>query len=193
MRLSTKLISKLFSITVVLAPVCWLVLGACARSAASPPFVVRSAAVERGVLTAQLDWQPSAVLLDALDHGIALDFEITLKADAPNELGWQRTFAQTHWHRELRYFPLTRQYQLRDLDPVPGTAAETRSYAARASLIAAIADLRLELPATFPTTAAQHYSLRIELERDNLPGALRLPALFDADWRLSSGNYVWNP
>jgi hypothetical protein len=170
-----------------------LALVACARPAAAPPFVVRGAAVEHGLLTAQLDWQPSAVLLDALDHGIPLDFEITLKARAPNDFGWQRTLAQIHWHRQLRYFPLTRQYQLRDLDPTPAGATETRSYAARASLIAAIADLRLELPAMFPVTSAQQYALRIELERDNLPGALRLPALFDPDWRLSSGNYVWNP
>ena len=74
--------------------------------------------------------------------------------------------------------------------------AETRSYAARASLIAAIADLRLDLPESWSAPAmqdgaAQRYSLRIELERDNLPGALRLPALIDASWRLSTGSYTW--
>ena len=99
--------------------------------------------------------------------------------------------AQVRWHRELRYFPLTRQYQLRDPD-----GAETRSYAARASLIAAITDLRLDLPVNWSAPAlqggtAQRYSLRIELERDNLPGALRLPALIDASWRLSTGSYTW--
>ncbi|HEY8010664.1 MAG TPA: DUF4390 domain-containing protein [Rudaea sp.] len=181
MRLWKKLIS-------ILSPIA---LAACVQAPAAGAFAVRAAAIEYGQLNAQIDWQPSAVLLDALDHGIALDFAITLKAQAPALLGWQRTLAQTSWHRELRYFPLTRQYQLRDPD-----GAETRSYAARASLIAAIADLRLDLPASWSVPAmqggtAQRYSLRIELERDNLPGALRLPALIDASWRLSTGSYTW--
>jgi hypothetical protein len=179
--LSKKSISVLFL----------FLLAACSSTQDAAVFSVRAAAVEHGVLSAQIDWQPSAVLLDALDHGIALNFEITLKAQTPSGFGWQRTRAQIHWHRELRYFPLTRQYQLRDPD-----GSGTRSYAARASLIAAIADLRLDLPANWPPTAAhesaaQRYSLRIDLERDNLPGALRLPALIDADWRLSTGNYSW--
>jgi len=161
-------------------------LAACARAPQATTFTVRTAAVERGMLTTQVDWQPSGVLLDALDHGIALDFEITLKAQIRGFANWNRTLAQTHWHRELRYFPLTRQYQVRD-----AAHAETRSYAARASLIAAITDLRLELPADWPGAAAQRYALRIDLERDNLPGALRLPALIDVDWRLSTGTYTW--
>jgi hypothetical protein len=168
-----------------------VLIAACAPTQDRASFAVRSASIERGVLGAQLDWQPNDVLLDALDHGIALDFSITLKAQAPTFLGWQRTLAQTHWHRELRYFLLTRQYQLRDPDQVSGGGAETRSYPARASLIAAITDLRLSLPATWPTSGVTRYSLRIDLERDNLPGALRLPALIDVDWRLSTGSYTW--
>ncbi|HZT56863.1 MAG TPA: hypothetical protein VFA35_11595, partial [Burkholderiaceae bacterium] len=58
-------------------------------------------------------------------------------------------------------------------------------------VIAALADLRLPLDPALAAAAAQRYVLRIELERDVLPGALRLPALIDADWRLSTGDYAW--
>ena len=97
--------------------------------------------------------------------------------------------------KPLRYFPLTRQYQLRDPGDDPSRDTETRNYPARALLIAALSDLRLGLPADWPahtsSAGVQSYTLRIDLQRDNLPGALRLPALIDPDWRLSTGNFTW--
>ena len=167
---------------------------ACARSGDGARFGVREAAVAGDTLSAQLDWQPSETLLDGLDHGIPLVFDISLSAQAPGRLGLQANLAQQRWRRELRYFPLTRQYQLRDPDNTAGAArggAPARSYALRALVIAALADLRLPLDPALAAAAAQRYVLRIELERDALPGALRLPALIDADWRLSTGDYAW--
>ncbi|MBS0567554.1 MAG: DUF4390 domain-containing protein [Proteobacteria bacterium] len=164
--------------------------GACARTGDGVRFGVREAAVADGVLSAQLDWQPSETLLDGLDHGIPLVFDIRLSAQAPGKLGLRAELATQRWRRELRYFPLTRQYQLRDPDAAHG-GTQTRSYAVRALVIAALADLRLPLDPTLVAAAAQRYVLRIDLERDALPGALRLPALIDADWRLSTGNYAW--
>jgi hypothetical protein len=169
-------------------------LCACSHGA-SPRFAVRSANIEHGVLAAQLDWRPSALMLDALDHGIALDFEVTVEAQGAAWMGWHRQLGLATWRRELRYFPLTRQYQMRDPQNDAAHAGETRNYPARASLVAAISDLRLDLPADWvgaaDAGAVQRYTLRIDLQRDNLPGALRLPALIDADWRLSTGIFAW--
>lgn len=163
---------------------------ACARTDDGARFSVREAAVAAGTLSAQLDWQPGETLLDGLDHGIPLVFDISLSAQAPGRLGLQANLAQQHWRRELRYFPLTRRYQLRDPDNLHAAAAAP-SYAVRALAIAALADLRLPLDPALAAAPAQRYVLRIDLERDALPGALRLPALFDADWRLSTGNHAW--
>jgi hypothetical protein len=163
---------------------------ACGSKQDGARFNVREAAVTGGTLSAQLDWQPGDTLLDGLDHGIPLVFEINLAAQAPGRLGLQTDLAQQRWRRELRYFPLTRQYQLRDPDNLH-SAAVAPSYAVRALAIAALADLRLPLDPAVVAAPAQSYLLRIDLERDALPGALRLPALFDADWRLSTGNYAW--
>ena len=163
---------------------------ACGRSQEGVRFNVREAAVAGAALSAQLDWQPGDTLLDGLDHGIPLVFEISLSAQAPGRLGLQTTLAEQRWRRELRYFPLTRQYQLRDPDNLHG-AVVAPSYAVRALAIAALADLRLPLDPQLAAAPAQRYLLRIDLERDALPGALRLPALFDADWHLSTGNYTW--
>lgn len=186
MRYWKKFISTLFPIALA------AMAGACARTGDNARFAVREAAVGGGALTAQLDWQPNETLLDGLDHGIPLVFQITLSAQVAGPLGWKTNIAEQRWRRELRYFPLTRQYQLRDPD-LAQDSVQTRSYSVRQLVIAAIADLRLPLDPAMSAAAAQRYVLRIDLERDALPGALRLPAMIDADWRLSTGNYAWQP
>ncbi|HEX6833104.1 MAG TPA: DUF4390 domain-containing protein, partial [Rudaea sp.] len=125
------------------------------------------------------------VVLDALDHGIALQFKIDLAAQGAARLFWHPDLAQRETRIELRYFPLSRQYQWRDLD-----RGDTRNYSGRASLIAALEDLHLPVPDGFRGADVRRYRIRIELEREALPGALRLPALLDPKWRMS-GDYAW--
>jgi hypothetical protein len=161
-------------------------LAACGNSANDAQLRISGATVRQGVLSARLQWQPSDAVLDALDHGIVLDFVVDLRAYAPPRLGWRDTLAHIERHIELRFFPLSRRYQLRDLD-----RGETRSYAARALLMAALEDLRLELPDDWTQATAGSYALSVDLDRERLPGALRLPALLRPEWRLSSGNYSW--
>jgi Domain of unknown function (DUF4390) len=170
-----------------------LALAGCAR-APGPALAVRSAGVSGGVLNARLQWHPDASVLAALDNGIALDFTVTLRAQGAAVLGWHRTLATWQRHLELRYYPLSRQYQWRDLD-----RGETRSYAARALLIAALEDLRLPMSdfgaagamPDFGASGAQRFVFDIALDRNALPGALRLPALLRPAWQLSSGDYAW--
>lgn len=167
-----------------------IALAACGRPDGEAALRIRSADVSQGVLTARLQWQPGAAVLDALDHGILLDFRVDLRAYGPARIGWRTTLASAQRHIELRYFPLSRRYQLRDLD-----RGETRSYAARALLIAALEDLRLPLSPDWSgdgAAAARSYGVSIELDRDRLPGALRLPALLQRQWHLSSGEYAWS-
>ena len=160
------------------------VLAACAQ--APDALSVRSASIDAGVLSTQFVWQPDANVLDALDHGIALDFTVTLQAQTNATLGWRRTLRTQRRHLQLRYYPLTRQYQLRDLD-----RGQTRSYAARSLALAALENLRLPLPG-WQVPDARRYQLRITLNRNALPGALRLPALLRPAWHISSGDYVWS-
>ena len=169
--------------TKIINILCCIVLAACAGQA--PPLIVRAASVDNGVLNARLQWHPDASVLATLDHGIALDFIVTLRAQGAAVLGWHSTLATERRHLELRYYPLSRQYQWRDLD-----RGETRSYAARALLIAALEDLRLPVP-DLRTPRVQRFVLDIALDRNALPGALRLPALLRPAWRLSSGDYAW--
>ncbi len=93
-------------------------------------------------------------------------------------------------HIELRYFPLSRRYQLRDLD----ATADVRSFATPGYLLAGLNSLRLPLPAAF-ASLARGTTVRVDagLETAALPGALRLPALFEPAWQLSAAEYTWQP
>lgn len=159
-------------------------LAACARAPGA--FAVRSAALDGAVLTIRSDWRPDAQVLDALDRGIELPFVVTLRALRPGMLG-EETVATYRRHVQLRYFPLSRQYQVRDAED-----AATRNYAARALALAAMENLRLPLSG-FDGAGATQFRVRITLDRDALPGALRLPAVLRSAWRMDSGDYAWLP
>jgi hypothetical protein len=159
----------------LLSPLLCFALGACARAPGA--FVVQTAALDGGTLTVRSQWQPDARVLDALDHGIELPFVITLHGQGS---GVTQRFER---HVQLRYFPLSRQYQIRDVED-----DATRSYAARALAIAAMENLRLS---GFGDAVAAQWQVRIRLDRDALPGALRLPAMLQSQWHLDSGEYSW--
>ena len=173
MQLWKKIISIFFCIVTV----------ACAQT--PPAFVVRSAAIDAGTLAARLEWRPDARVLEALDNGIALQFDIDLQAQSRMSWSGRSTLAAQTRRLQLRYFPLSRQYQLRDLD-----LNQARSFSSRALALAALEDLRLPLSG-WKVLGAERYRLQIALDRDALPGALRLPALFQSAWRLCNGEYAW--
>ena len=160
-----------------------MTLAACAR--APHAFVVRGASIDGGVLAARLEWRPDARVLEALDHGIALQFDVRVSAQTAGGPPWRAPLATQTRHLQLRYFPLSRQYQLRDLD-----LDQARSFAARSLALAALEDLRVPLPA-WQAPRADRYHFEIALDRKALPGALRLPALFLPAWRLCDGDYTW--
>jgi Domain of unknown function (DUF4390) len=135
-----------------------------------------------------LDCRLSGPMQDALDHGIPLTLDIHVDA---GRFRFLPSAARSQQHIELRYFPLSRRYQLRDLD-APG--ADVRSFATPGYLMAGLASLRLPLPpgfATLPRGASVHVDAGLETAA--LPGALRLPALFEPAWQLSAAEYVWRP
>ena len=133
-----------------------------------------------------LDCRLSGPMQDALDHGIPLTIQIRVDAGR-----WRFTSSARSLQRiELRYFPLSRRYQVRDLD----ASADVRTFATPGYLFAGLNSLRLPLPAAF-ASLPRGTSLRVGagLETGALPGALRLPALFEPAWRLSAAEYTWQP
>jgi hypothetical protein len=165
-----------------------LVLAGCGVLAEQAPgaLVVRHAALERGggaaLLALELDCRLSGPMQDALDHGIPLTLAVDLRAGSH-----LRPQARAQPRIELRWFPLSRRYQLREIG-----SEDVRSFATRATLVAALGALRIGLPPTFaqlpPGTPLE---VSVALDPGALPGALRLPALFEPAWQLSSPGTRW--
>lgn len=134
------------------------------------------------VLQLDLDCRLSGPMLDALDQGIPLTLRVDVRTGH-----WPGTRAHATRSIELRYFPLSRRYQMRI-----GDDEDVRSFATPAYLVAALGSVRLQLPSTFATvdtTNPLHVSAA--LDPAALPGALRLPALFEPAWRLVAADTTW--
>lgn len=128
-----------------------------------------------------LDCHLSGPMQDALDHGIPVTLVIDVRA------GSWGSVARAAPRVELRYFPLSRRYQLRS-----GSADDVRSFATQAWLVAALGSLRLSLPSTFAhLPAGTTLRVRAAIDPTALPGALRLPALFEPAWQLASADSSW--
>lgn len=154
-------------------------LAGCARDAARATIV--AAAVAPGpapVLVADLRLAFSPAMLEALDRGIALRLELTLDG-----AGAGRS-AQLRRGLRLRYLPLAQQYQLSD------DAGAERSFVRRSQLLAALDRVRLPLSDEW-AQPFERYALGLELDASALPGPLRLPALYEPEWRMSAAPFRW--
>lgn len=167
----------------IISCICCIALAACVRAPDS--MSIQSASISADNLLAQIAWEPDASLLDALDHGIPLDFVLSLKAQKRALLGMHRDIAEQQRHIQLRYYPLSRYYQFRDLD-----MGQTRSFPARASALAALENIRIPL-ATWNAKTVDRYQLDVAIDRTALPGVLRMSSLVRPAWWLNSGSFTW--
>lgn len=165
-----------------------LLLAGCSLLAEQTPgtLVVRDARF--GVLAGDaqldldLDCRLSGPMQDALEHGIPITLQIDVRAGR-----WPNRIALAAPRIELRYFPLSRRYQLREVG-----SGEMRSFVTSAHLLAALGSLRLTLPSAFATLpAATPLHVSAAIDPAALPGALRLPALFEPAWQLAATETTW--
>lgn len=138
-------------------------------------------AADGAQLDLALDCRLNGPMSDALEHGIPITLRIDLEAEVAREGIAQRR------EIELRYFPLTRRYQLRDPH-----SENVRSFSAYGALIDALGALRVPLPAGFGELApGTRLRLRVGLDHSALPGPLRLPAILEPAWRLVAPEHAW--
>ncbi len=148
---------------------------------------VRSArimpAADGSVLLLDLDCRLSGPMRDALDHGIPITLRVQAEGRAPDSTAHARASQSI----ELRYFPLSRRYQLRQLDD-----RDVRTFTAPAAMIDALSGLRVSLPGNFAELpSGSNFAVDVGIDRTALPGALRVPATLEPAWWLSANTWRW--
>lgn len=131
----------------------------------------------RSTADAQLELDLRLDLPDTVVRGLTRGVPLSFRCDIDSAEG-----GRSSHRRELRFLPLSRQYQLRE--PASGYS---RSYASRSAALAALE--RWPLPVA--ATADAPLRARVYLDRGRLPSPLALSAVFDRDWYLDSGVVTW--
>lgn len=162
--------------------------------AEAPRFIIHSAATrlvnDVYVLNAEIEYQFSAAVLEALENGVPLTLELTIEVIHPRAWLWNEQFTDLKQRYRLQYHALTQQYLVRNLNSDTQYNFPTRSAALHA--LGNVADLPLLdkrlLQADQPYTAR----LRAGLDIETLPTPLRLLAYLSPQWHLDSAWYTWS-
>ena len=137
----------------------------------------------------RLDIRLPDAVLEALNSGVPLVFNVDLHLMEQRDWMWDRTLADYSRAYRLHFHTLSRSYLLTQLDTGQRTihhilgGALARMSHHQALVLAALADLSPE--------RSYQVRLRIHLEESELPAPLQAPARFSAAWNLDSGWYRW--
>lgn len=140
-------------------------------------------------LNAQIDYQPSEVILEALEHGVALTFQVRIEVRRKGEWPWERKVAGHKLRYTLRYHALASMYELFQ----PGRKRPQR-FATRDGALRALGELNdIELVAASKLKADQTYlvNLQAKLDIESLPVPLRPRAYLSSQWNLTSEKNIW--
>lgn len=149
------------------------------------------ARVDEGVyrLNANIDYQLSVPVRDALNNGVALAFEMQVDILQEREVLWNTVLASLNQRSRLEYHELSRQYILENLN-----TGIVETFSTLSSALRSLGEVE-----AFPILDAslldpqESYSgqLRVWLELDELPLPIRARAYLSSAWRLDSDWYPW--
>ena len=135
-------------------------------------------------LDVQLDYQPSDVILEALEHGVALTFRVNLKVRRKGAWVWENDVVDWRLRYMLRYHALSSMYELF----LPDLKRPQR-FATRDGALRALGELtNFNLVEASRLEADEQYLLRLKVKLDieSLPVPLRPRAYLSQHWSLSS-------
>lgn len=168
-----------------------LSLWAVAATAATIEFQRVELEREDGLLRIDADirYAPGPAVLEALDNGIPLTFELTLQLRQRDLWPWQAPLLERRERSVLRFHPLSGLYELRSQG-----SGRKLTFATRKAALTALGELR-NWPVValddLPPGVGLELRLRSGLVVDALPLPLRPLAHISAAWRLRSEDWVW--
>lgn len=141
------------------------------------------------VLDAEIDYQFSAPVLEALQNGVPLVVELQIEVARRRAWLWNKQKTRLAQRYQLSYHALTEQYLVKNLN----SAVQQNLPSAEDAIgvLGRVTELPLLDKRLLAPGANYTVRLRARLDLDALPTPLRLPAYLSPQWRLSSEWYTW--
>ncbi len=170
-----------------------LVLLLPARGAYAEGIEVRNAStrLQAGVwfLDADIDYSLNEATLEALENGLALDVELTIRLTQRRRLIWDPLHAELKQRYQLQFHALTERYIVRNLN-----SGEQVSFASLAAALAALGTVR-SLPviddALLSRGERYHVALRAVVDIKEIGGPLAMIRFLWNDWRVTGEWVRW--
>ena len=159
----------------------------------SPPFHIHSVNLSRTQqeyqLDAVVDFDLNETVLNALHNGVSLTLEMQMQLYRQRPWIWDHSITDISRRFHLRYFALSQLYLLTELE-----SQERHSFVSLNAALYRLGHIQTPLAQLHEVmTGQQHYlRMRVQLEIESLPAALRPLAYLSSHWRLKSQWKQWN-
>jgi len=141
------------------------------------------------VVDADINYEFTAAILDALKNGVALTLQVEMEVQRIRHWLWNASLSRHSIRRRLQYHALSRQYLVTDLG-----SGRQRSYRTLLGALRALGQLRgTPLVERSRLIAGEEHTglLRAWLDLEQLPVPLRLTAYLSPQWQIRSEEYRW--
>lgn len=148
---------------------------------------------EKIYLDAQVSYKLNDTVIQSLQNGVALTFEVRVRMRDINAWFWQPDAAERRIRHILRYRALSGLYEV--LTPQPGTENQVKqAFATPSAALRYLGRIRdLVLIERNKLDLAQHYLVRLTayLDIEALPLPLRVHAYLSSEWSLIAEPWEW--
>lgn len=139
---------------------------------------------DKYMLNAKVSYSFSEEVLDALEHGVALYFNVEVKTSIKRQLLWDKTISMDILNYRLEYHPLSQRYLLTDYKHFK--RHDFRTLDAALENMGNITDYPIANVSLLTSGNQYVASIRVLLDNKSLPAPLRPLSFISSDWQLSS-------
>lgn len=140
-------------------------------------------------LNAQINYRFSDEAIEALEHGVPLYIDITIKTEKERPYLWNKTVAQSTIYYRLEYHPLSQRYLLTELNRL--SRSDFHYLNSALDSLGNITNWPIATEQDLSDEGNYHSLIRAKLDVNSLPASLRPIAFISSKWRLSSPWYEW--
>ena len=141
------------------------------------------------VLTADIDYQLSEEVIEALNNGVSLYWTYHFKIMERRSYLWDKTVVEKAFRYRIQYHALLKMYRVRNENN--GAVDNFSTLQAALDLLSTLRDYHLIEKAEIDDQKQYVAGIKVNFERDALPLPLRPMAYLNPDWYLSSDWTIW--